>query len=342
MRWLPRSSASSRQRWSSTPAAAKSPRSAASLRCRRWPSAASAWSPIASAVAIAGAEVLDRPVGLPLVIGDERVLDECDLNPQDGVVGRRGEPLGLEEPAVRVVRPPLPLVDVAEQEQRLASTSVRPSSAASSATSSSSSRRFLELAELHRHVRPPQVQPHAQVGVLVAEDVERARVVAMRLAEALAALGAAGRARRAWSRLLGSAARSGCGQPRARGRHACSRCQATISTNSSRAARQARHPIGEPQVELRAAALRHLPVGDVAHEDVLERVLLLVRDARTPSGARRNRGARATARPGLGSSGAARPRRRAGRPPRPRRPHRSPTRDGRAASPSAPAGRGAS
>ena len=47
-----------------------------------------------------------------------------------------------------------------------------------------------------------------------------------------------------------------------------------------RAPGQDRHPIGEAHVQLRATALRDLPVRDVAHEDVLERVLLLVRDRR--------------------------------------------------------------
>ena len=43
-------------------------------------------------------------------------------------------------------------------------------------------------------------------------------------------------------------------------------------------ARQVFHPLREAEMELRALPLRHLAVGDVAHQDVVERVLLVVLD----------------------------------------------------------------
>src|SRR5436305_6656831 len=47
-----------------------------------------------------------------------------------------------------------------------------------------------------------------------------------------------------------------------------------------RGAAQRGHPVGEAQVELCAAPLWHLPVRDVADQDVLERILVLAGDAR--------------------------------------------------------------
>ena len=94
---------------------------------------------------------------------------------------------------MRVVRPPLALVDVAEQEQRLRFDLSTTQLGRLLRHLEQLVGRFLELAELHRHVRPLHAQLHAQVGVLVAEQVEGSRVVAMRLAQALAPLGAAAR-----------------------------------------------------------------------------------------------------------------------------------------------------
>ena len=83
---------------------------------------------------------------------------------------------------MRVVRPPLALVDVAEQEQCLRFDFGTAQLGGLLRDLEQLVRGFLELAELHRHVRPLHAQRHAQVGVLVAEQVEGARVVAMRLA----------------------------------------------------------------------------------------------------------------------------------------------------------------
>ena len=104
---------------------------------------------------------------------------------------------------MRLLRPSLPLVDVAEQEQRLR---LGPRCGRARPLLRHLEQlvcRLLQLAEHHRHVRPVQTQPTAQVGVLIVQQVERARVVAVRLAQALAALGAAGRVRE-----------HGCGFPR--------------------------------------------------------------------------------------------------------------------------------
>ena len=104
--------------WSSDSAAERSWLSSGAAM-RRWPSAASAWSPIASAVAIAARRFSIGRSGFAQVIGDERVHDECRSRAKARIVGGTGEFFGLEEPAMRVGRPSLALVDVAEQEQCL-------------------------------------------------------------------------------------------------------------------------------------------------------------------------------------------------------------------------------
>ena len=66
------------------------------------------------------AEVLDHLFEVSRMIGDERVQHEGHPDPKVRVVGDAREPLRLGETVVCLGRPSLPLVDVAEQEHRLA------------------------------------------------------------------------------------------------------------------------------------------------------------------------------------------------------------------------------
>ena len=113
--------------------------------------------------------------------------------------------------------------------------------------------------------------------MLVVEEVEGAGVVAVGLAKALAALCSArglrerigGLPDRRLDRAAGDLPR----QP------ACLLEMPGDDLDELLAlAANDRHPVREAKVKLRSAALRHLAVGDVAHQDVLERVLVLARD----------------------------------------------------------------
>ena len=118
-----------------------------------------------------------------------------------------------------------------------------------------------------------------QIRELFGEDVERARVVAMRLSEALASLRPLRHVRKCLRRLpngrLNGAPGDFTGEEAGLLQVPCDDLDEFVG-----AARQGLHPLREAEVEPRATALRHLTVGDVAHEDVLERVLLVVCDRR--------------------------------------------------------------
>ena len=96
------------------------------------------------------------------------------------------------QPPVRVARAALPLVDVAEQEQRLALDVDSAESRRLRCDLFKLVARFPQLAEHHQNVSAAKAQLCPHVGVLVGQDVESARVVAMRLAQTLAAFGACG------------------------------------------------------------------------------------------------------------------------------------------------------
>ena len=116
--------------------------------------------------------------------------------------------------------------------------------------------------------------------MLVSKHVERPRVVPLCLVEAFPSVRRGGLRSRAPRPPRSSGGSIGLRATSRESRHACSRCQATISTNSSALPGQDRHPVGEADVELCTSALRDLSVRDVPHQDVLERVLVLARDRR--------------------------------------------------------------
>ena len=114
----------------------------------------------------------------------------------------------------------------------------------------------------------------------VAEHVERARVVPLRLVEAFPPLRSPRRIRQSLGRLeerrLDRGARDLAGQ-------ATSLLEVPgndLDELVDGAPREDLHPVGEADVELRASTFRDLSVCDVAHQDVLERVLVLACDGR--------------------------------------------------------------
>ena len=181
--------------------------------------------------------------------------------------------------------PSLPLVDVSEQQQRLGLDVVAAERRGGLDHFDQLVGGGLELAEHHRHVRVAQAQLGPEVFVLVVEKVERTCVVAVGLAEALAALGAAA--------CLGE---HRCGFPDWR----FDWTAGDLAGEQARLfevpgddlyefvclGRQVAYPIREAEMKLCAASLRYLSVGDVAHQDVVERVLLVVLRPSRPSDAR--------------------------------------------------------
>ena len=118
---------------------------------------------------------------------------------------------------MRVGRPSLPLVDVAEQEQRLALDVGAAEARRRLGHLSKLVACLLELPEHHRNVCAAEAQLELHARRARREEVERPRVVAVRLAQALAPLGAAGcvRERRGGlrDRRLDRAARDLAGEP---------------------------------------------------------------------------------------------------------------------------------
>jgi hypothetical protein len=92
---------------------------------------------------------------------------------------------------VRLGRPSLALVDVPEQEQRLRLDFGTAQLGRLLCHLEQLVGRLLEFPQHHRHVRTPKAKLEPDLFVLIAEDLERAGVVTMRLTEALAPFGAA-------------------------------------------------------------------------------------------------------------------------------------------------------
>ena len=137
--------------------------------------------------------------------------------------------------------------------------------------------RFPQLPQHHRNVSPAKAKLCPQVLLHVGQDIESARVVAMRLSQTLAALGAFAAfasAAAAWRTAL----RSGCGRL-AREPARLLEVPGDDLDELVRATREGRHPVREANVKLDPPAFRNLSVRDVAHEDVLERVFIVARDA---------------------------------------------------------------
>ena len=212
-------------------------------------------------------------------VGDERGEYERHLAPKIGVTRCSRQALRLGEPAVRLGGAPLPLVDVAEQEQSLA-LDVRAVEARrglrdlSSSSHASFSRPTIIMMSARRRRSSSWTS-----GMLVAKHVERPRVVPLCLVEAFSPLGATGGVRERFGglqqRRLDRAARDLAGQ--------AARLLEVPGDDLDElvgASRQDRHPVGEADVELRASAFRDLSVRDVPHQDVLERVLVLAFDRR--------------------------------------------------------------
>ena len=180
---------------------------------------------------------------------------------------------------MRLGRSPLPLVDVAEQEQCLALDVCAVEARGGLGDLYELLARLLEPTDHHHDVRASEAEVELHAGMLVSKHVERPRVVPLCLMEAFPPFGAAGGIRerpgrlqqrrldRAPSYLAGEAAR-------------LLEVPGDDLDELVGASRQDRHPVGEADVELCASAFRDLSVRDVPHQDVLERVLVLARDRR--------------------------------------------------------------
>src|SRR4029079_7242464 len=106
-----------------------------------------------------------------------------------GIARARREALRFGEPAMRVGRAPLALVDVPEQ-QRCFAFDVRAleSWRGLSALFELLARLF-EPAKHHHDVRASEAEPELNLGMRLAEHVERARVIPLRLEESFSPLG---------------------------------------------------------------------------------------------------------------------------------------------------------
>ena len=147
------------------------------------------------------AKDLDGAVGLGLVVRDEHGQDERHLAPEDGVTGVLREALRLGEPAVRLGRSPLPLVDVAEQEQCLAFDVGAVEARSGLGDLYELLTCLLEAAEHHHDVRASEAEVELHAGMLVAKHVERPRVIPLCLVKAFPPFGAAGCVRQRPGRL---------------------------------------------------------------------------------------------------------------------------------------------
>ena len=195
---------------------------------------------------------------------------------------------------------PLPLVDVAEQERRLALDVWAFGARRGHRDLLELLAGLLQPAEHHHDVCTPEAKLERLFGMRVAKHVERARVVPLCLVEAFPPLGAPRRVRKRSGRLqewrLDRAAGHLAGEAARLLEMPGDDLDELVGASG-----QDRHPVGEADMELGASAFRNLPVRDVAHQDVLERVLVLARDASRRRCAGRSRDARASRGPvGIG------------------------------------------